>query len=118
VPAPGRVAVVTGASRGIGAFIARALADDGYAVCLLARGGSAALGVAGEIASAGGQAMARSLDVTDPVAARDAVGVVLSAWGRIDLLVNSAGSIEREMPLWEADVDQWCTGETSGSGKA
>jgi NAD(P)-dependent dehydrogenase (short-subunit alcohol dehydrogenase family) len=73
-------------------------------VCLLARDESAAVGVAGEIASAGGQASARSLNVTDQVAAREAV---LSAWGRIDLLVNSAGSIEREVPLWEADVDQW-----------
>lgn len=73
-------------------------------MCLLARDESAAVGVAGEIASAGGQASARSLNVTDQVAAREAV---LSAWGRIDLLVNSAGSIEREVPLWEADVDQW-----------
>jgi NADP-dependent 3-hydroxy acid dehydrogenase YdfG len=60
-------------------------------VCLLARDGSAAVGVAGEIASAGGQASARSLNVTDQVAAREAV---LSAWGRID-------------SMWEADVDQW-----------
>jgi 3-oxoacyl-[acyl-carrier protein] reductase len=63
--------------------------------------------VADEIGSFGGLAMARSLDVTDEVAVGAAVAEVLSAWGRIDLLVNNAGSIEREVPLWEADVDQW-----------
>jgi NAD(P)-dependent dehydrogenase (short-subunit alcohol dehydrogenase family) len=115
---PDRVAVVTGASRGIGAFIARALAGNGYAVCLLARDGDAAAAVAGEIGSAfAGEVgaavgprplvMARSLDVTDEVAVGTAVDAVLSSWGRIDLLVNSAGLIEREVPLWEADVDQW-----------
>jgi NAD(P)-dependent dehydrogenase (short-subunit alcohol dehydrogenase family) len=107
VPLPDRVAVVTGASRGIGALVAGALADGGYAVCLLARDGSAAVRVAGEIGSRGGLAMARSLDVTDELAVGDAVEAVLSAWGRIDVLVNNAGRIEREVPLWEADVDQW-----------
>jgi NAD(P)-dependent dehydrogenase (short-subunit alcohol dehydrogenase family) len=104
---PSRVAVVTGASRGIGAFTARALASSGYAVCLLARDGSAAASVAIEIESGGGKAMVRSVDVTDELAVGDGVGAVMSAWGRIDLLVNSAGSIERELPLWEADADQW-----------
>jgi NAD(P)-dependent dehydrogenase (short-subunit alcohol dehydrogenase family) len=105
---PSRVAVVTGASRGIGEMIARALAGDGYAVCLLARDGSAADRVAGEITSLGrSAAMARSVDVTDEVAVGEAVEAVLSVWGRIDVLVNSAGSIEKEVPLWEADADQW-----------
>jgi NAD(P)-dependent dehydrogenase (short-subunit alcohol dehydrogenase family) len=107
VSAPDRVAVVTGASRGIGAVIARALADHGYAVCVLARDGSAAAVVAGEILALGGLAMALSVDVTDQVAVGGAVDAVLSSWGRIDVLVNNAGSIEREVPLWEADVDQW-----------
>ncbi len=105
-----RVAVVTGASRGIGAAIARALADDGYAVCLLARDGAAAAAVAREIESVGHPrrlAMAMSVDVTDEVRVGEAVGAVLSSWGRIDLLVNSAGTIEAEVPLWEANVDQW-----------
>jgi len=107
VSMPDRVAVVTGASQGIGAIIARALAADGYAVCLMARDGSAAARVADEIGSLGAPAMARSVDVTDEVAVGEAVEAVHSSWGRIHLLVNSAGSIEPEVPLWEADVDQW-----------
>lgn len=102
-----RVAVVTGASRGIGELIARALGTEGYAVCLLARNGLLATGVADEIGAAGALAMARAVDVTDEVAVGDVVETVLSSWGRIDLLVNSAGLIEREVPLWEAEVDQW-----------
>jgi NAD(P)-dependent dehydrogenase (short-subunit alcohol dehydrogenase family) len=102
-----RVAVVTGASRGIGAVIARALADDGYAVCLLARDGAAAAVVAAEITALGGLAIATSVDVTDERAVGNAASAVLSSWGRIDLLVNNAGTIEAELPLWEANVDQW-----------
>ena len=104
---PDRVAVVTGASRGIGELISRALANAGYAVCLLARDGSAAAAVAAEIESTGGRAMARPADVTDEAAVAGATEAVLASWGRIDLLVNSAGLIEREVPLWQADVDQW-----------
>jgi len=107
VERPDRVAVVTGASRGIGALTARSLAANGYAVCLLARDGSAAKTVADEIGARGALAMARSLDVTDEAAVGEAVAAIRSTWGRIDLLVNSAGAIEREVPLWEADVDQW-----------
>ena len=102
-----RVAMVTGASRGIGAAIARALATRGYAVCLLARDGAAAAGVAAEIGARGGRAVARSLDVTDEAAVGEATEAALSLWGRIDVLVNNAGLIEREVPLWEADVEQW-----------
>jgi NAD(P)-dependent dehydrogenase (short-subunit alcohol dehydrogenase family) len=105
--APERVAVVTGASRGIGAAIAGALAEDGYAVCLLARDGSAAALLADEIGASGGLAMAMSVDVTHELVVGEAVGAVLSSWGRIDVLVNNAGSIEAELPLWDADVDQW-----------
>jgi len=77
-------------------------------VCLLARDGSAAARVAAEIGSLGERpAMSRSLDVTDEVAVAGVVEEVLSSWGRIDLLVNNAGSIEPEVPLWEADVDRW-----------
>ena len=82
VSVPERVAVVTGASRGIGAVIARALADDGYAVCLLARDGAAAAVVAAEIGSVGhlGRlAMAISVDVTDGLVVGEAVGAVLSS---------------------------------------
>ena len=112
---PDRVAVVTGASQGIGAMIARALAADGYAVCLMARDGSAAARVADEIGSLGAPAMARSVDVTDEVAVGEAVEAVHSSWGRIHLLVNSAGSIEPEVPLWEADVESLCRRATIGA---
>jgi len=78
---PGRVAVVTGASRGIGEMIVRALAGEGYAVCLLARDGSAADRVAGEIRSLGQPAvMARPADVTDEVAVRGSTSTVAPAW--------------------------------------
>ena len=88
-------------------MIARTLARDGYCVCLLARDGPMLVTVVDEVRSVGGLAMSRTLDVTDEVAVGDAVGAVLASWGRIDLLVNCAGSIELEVPLWEAEVDQW-----------
>lgn len=83
-----KVAVVTGASRGLGSVFARVLAEEGYAVALGARDAAAVERLAGELP---GPAFGHPLDVADPgsvAAFRDAV---LSRFGRLDALVNNAG---------------------------
>ncbi|MGO0577484.1 SDR family oxidoreductase [Ornithinimicrobium panacihumi] len=96
---PGQLALVTGASRGIGAHIVRALLGAGWQVVGLSRTGRPAEGTNG--------AEALACDVTDPDAVDAAVEHVIDSHGRIDLLVNNAGLVETEQPLWEADVDEW-----------
>jgi NAD(P)-dependent dehydrogenase (short-subunit alcohol dehydrogenase family) len=91
-----RVALVTGASRGIGAHIVQALMGAGWVVVGLSRSGDVAK-----------EAEGLSCDVTDVEAVRAAVDHVVAVHGRIDLLVNNAGLIETEQPLWDADVDEW-----------
>lgn len=101
-----RVAVVTGAGRGIGEAVARALAEEGAAVGLLARSAEEIEAVAEEIRSAGGSAVATVCDVTDPasvVAARD---VVVAALGSPDILVNNAGA-SSSAPLQRTALDEW-----------
>jgi short-subunit dehydrogenase len=85
------VAVITGASSGIGAATARALAGEGARVALLARREDRLEAVAREIRRQGGAALVCRADVTDSVAVHQAVQGVLGQWGRIDLLVNNAG---------------------------
>jgi 3-oxoacyl-[acyl-carrier protein] reductase len=63
--------------------------------------------VAAEIRAAGATAVVLPADVSDPAAVRAAVGQAEDALGSIDLLVNNAGAIESEHPLWEADPDEW-----------
>jgi NAD(P)-dependent dehydrogenase (short-subunit alcohol dehydrogenase family) len=104
---PEQVAMVTGASRGIGALSARALAEHGYAVALLARREESLRDVAGQVREAGGEVLTLGCDVTSQDEVDAAVGRIMEQWGRIDVLVNSAGLIEAEVPLWEADADQW-----------
>jgi short-subunit dehydrogenase len=87
----GRVAVVTGASSGIGAQLARDVAARGMRVALLARRADRLTGLAAEIAQAGGEALAQPCDVSDRAAVEDAIRAVDVRWGRIDLLVNNAG---------------------------
>ncbi|WP_151526623.1 SDR family oxidoreductase [Serinicoccus kebangsaanensis] len=91
-----KVALVTGASRGIGALATRTLLGAGWTVVGMSRSGSVDDGAEG-----------MPCDVTDADQVARGVEQVLRRHGRIDLLVNNAGLIETEVPLWESDVDEW-----------
>jgi 3-oxoacyl-[acyl-carrier protein] reductase len=101
----GRVAMVTGASRGIGRAIARRLAAQGAHVVAAARGDNARL-VAEEITAAGGRADAVALDVTEAGAALAVVADTLERLGRIDILVNNAG-ITRDQLMLRMKREDW-----------
>ena len=94
----GKVAIVTGASRGIGRSIALTLASRGAHVVAAARGEHAA-GTVGEIHAAGQQAEAVPLDVTDTASIEAMVAGVLERHGRIDILVNNAGIARDQLTL-------------------
>jgi len=100
-----RVALVTGASRGIGRAIALALAKRGATVVAAARGDNARP-VVDEILALGQTAEALSLDVTDPAAVEVALGGVLERHGRVDILVSNAG-ITRDQLLLRMKRDDW-----------
>ncbi len=101
----GRVALVTGASRGIGRAIAQALAAGGAAVVAAARGDNARP-TADEIAAAGGRAEAVAVDVTDPGSIEAAVSRALDRFGRIDILVNNAG-VTRDQLMLRMKREDW-----------
>ena len=102
----GRVSLVTGASRGIGLAIARALAAEGAHVVLAARDTAKLAAAVGEIAAAGGRAEALSLDVADRGSVEAALAHVLSAHGRVDHLVNNAG-VTRDNLLLRMKDEEW-----------
>jgi 3-oxoacyl-[acyl-carrier protein] reductase len=88
----GKVAVVTGASKGIGAAIAEELAKDGASVIVnYSSSASGAETVVAKIKAAGGKAKAVRADVSKPAEARQLVDAAVSEFGRIDILVNNAG---------------------------
>jgi 3-oxoacyl-[acyl-carrier protein] reductase len=101
----GRVALVTGASRGIGRAIAQRLARQGAFVVAAARGDNAKV-VVDEIAAAGGNAEAAALDVTEPGAPEQFVAGALARHCRVDILVNNAG-ITRDQLLLRMKRDDW-----------
>jgi 3-oxoacyl-[acyl-carrier protein] reductase len=100
-----RIALVTGASRGIGRAIAQRLATQGALVVVAARGDHAH-GTAEAIAAAGGRAEPVALDVTEPGAIEGAVAGILERHGRIDVLVSNAG-ITRDQLLLRMKRDDW-----------
>lgn len=104
-PAASRIAVVTGASSGIGAATARRLAEAGYRVVLTARRKDRIEALAEEITAAGHQATAYPLDVTD----RAAVDEFATAFRTVGVLVNNAGGALGLDPVATGDPDDWRT---------
>jgi 3-oxoacyl-[acyl-carrier protein] reductase len=100
----GKIIIVTGASRGIGAAAATALAKAGGTVVLTARDGKLAGDVAGSI---GGSASARACDVSDYAAFAALVAETKARFGRLDALVNNAGVIEPIASIAESDPATW-----------
>jgi 3-oxoacyl-[acyl-carrier protein] reductase len=94
----GRIAIVTGASRGIGRAIAERLGASGATVVCVARAENAAA-TAEAIRAAGGQAEAHGVDVTDPAGVEALVAGVLERHGRIDVLVSNAGIARDQLML-------------------
>lgn len=98
----GKVVVITGASRGIGAATARAFAQAGANLALLARSGAEVEALAAEI---GPQAMALRCDVSDWAQVQAAMAAVQARFGRLDVLINNAGVIEPIAGLADADPE-------------
>lgn len=104
-----RVAVVTGAARGIGREVAHHLAGAGCAVAVWDRNPDGAEATAEALRRGGGTAVAHRVDVRFLDAVCAAVRGVLDAFGRIDVLVNAAAemALEGRKPLWELEEQQW-----------
>jgi NAD(P)-dependent dehydrogenase (short-subunit alcohol dehydrogenase family) len=102
-----RVAIVTGAARGIGAAIAERLAQDGAFVAVADVDEPTAEAEVNRISTAGGKAFAVRADVSDPVSARAMAEAVVGRAGRIDILVNNAGIGGMAAPVAEYPESEW-----------
>jgi NADP-dependent 3-hydroxy acid dehydrogenase YdfG len=103
----GRVAIITGASSGVGYEAARLLAREGAVVVGAARRRDKLEWLVGEIASEGGQALAIPTDVTDPGQVARLVDSAYNLLGRIDILINSAGVVHKVAPLEQFSDDEF-----------
>jgi NAD(P)-dependent dehydrogenase (short-subunit alcohol dehydrogenase family) len=103
----GKVAIITGASRGIGAASARIFAASGAKVVLAARDEKAIATVANDILSTGGQAVTVQTDVGDPVSVEHLVQQALDVYGRLDAAFNNAGDGHMPTPLAGLKVEDF-----------
>ncbi|MGI8688019.1 MAG: SDR family oxidoreductase [Thermomicrobiales bacterium] len=103
----GQVAIVTGASSGIGRATAYALADAGAKVAIVARSADVLNAIADEIHGKGGTAIAYAADVADAEAVERFVTNVIHEWGRIDLLFANAGVNTKQRNLHDMSTAQW-----------
>lgn len=102
-----RTALITGASRGIGRHLALGFAAAGFDLGLMATTLEALAPVSAEVEGRGVRAVPVAGDVTREVDVVRAVDEVARRLGSIDVLINNAGRVDREVPLWEADPDEW-----------
>jgi NADP-dependent 3-hydroxy acid dehydrogenase YdfG len=102
-----RIALVTGASSGIGKQTAIALAQAGYSVVLAGRRMELLEATAAEIEKAGAKSLAVQTDVADPAAVRTLFAKTREAFGRLDLLFNNAGVSGRAVPLEDLELEFW-----------
>src|SRR5467141_2312753 len=104
----GRVALITGGSRGIGAAIAKAFAREGAQIAFTFHSrADAAREVVAEIERGGGEALAIRAEAADADEARRAVEQTVERYGRINILVNNAGAIGREVTVRDMPVEEW-----------
>jgi 3-oxoacyl-[acyl-carrier protein] reductase len=102
-----QVALITGASRGIGRGIAKRFAEEGAMVAVGARTPEGYDRVVNEITNAGGVATGFKLDVTNDQQVADVVQQIIATWGKINILVNSAGIMLYDTPTWTTTIEQW-----------
>lgn len=117
---PGRVAVVTGGNRGLGRAFAHAFAEAGASVAIVARDSDATAAVVGELSESGARAVGYSADVTDGPAMVRVADQVVADFGRVDVVVNNAGTCIHRPALevteaeWRSVIDTNLTGVWHG----
>lgn len=103
----GRVALVTGASSGLGVQFARALADNGAAVALVARRAERLAAMRDDIEAGGGRAVAIEADATDRAAMLRAFDTAEAALGTVTILVNNAGVAQKALRATDVSPEEW-----------
>ena len=106
-PLNGKVAIITGAGKGIGKAVAIAYAKQGMSVCCIARTLSDIVSTVNEIRESGGDAIAISCDVTIYENMKEAMQKTYERYGRIDLVLVNAGTDAEKMPIDELDIAEW-----------
>jgi NAD(P)-dependent dehydrogenase (short-subunit alcohol dehydrogenase family) len=103
----GKIAMISGGSKGLGAGLARRFVEEGAAVSICARRPEAATGLMEELRAADGQCLVTRCDVTDEGDVTSWVSATLAEFGRVDVVVNNASVLGLRVPIRDYPVDEW-----------